>query len=188
MSVNITQIKQNILNLIKNNILFLYNNKYELSKEGKVILNDHKYYYSKIIITFYKKYKNNKNNKKYSLKETREEQQELRNYLINTKQQICILCDKTLPLCLLETAHLKPRYILNCDEINDKNIVEFMCRYCHSLYDNGFLSVHNNILQVSTFILQYDLFYENKKIPCYNLQNEKYFIFHYNYIYKMHVN
>ena len=53
MSVNITQIKQNILNLIKNNILFLYNNKYELSKEGKVILNDHKYYYSKIIITFY---------------------------------------------------------------------------------------------------------------------------------------
>ena len=97
---------------------------------------------------------------------------------------MCIICDKKLPLCLLETAHLKPRCILNDNDKNDKNIVEFMCRYCHSLYDNGFLAVCNGLLQVSTFINQYDLNYnKNKPISYYNLYNEKYFIFHYNYIY-----
>ena len=99
---------------------------------------------------------------------------------------MCIICEKKLPLCLLETAHLKPRCILDINTKNDKNIVEFMCRYCHNLYDNGFLAVYKGFLQVSTFINQYDLHYNNKKqISCYNLQNEKYFIFHYNYIYKM---
>ena len=63
-----------------------------------------------------------------------------------------------------------------------------MCRYCHNLYDNGFLAVYNGLLQVSTFINHYDLHYnKNKQIPYYNLQNEKYFIFQYNYIYKMGV-
>jgi len=83
---------------------------------------------------------------------------------------------------------LKPRCILNKNEINDKNIVEFMCRYCHNLYDNGFLSVYNGLLQVSGKIIQYDLQYNtNKQIDCFNLQNQKYFIFHYNYIYKIGV-
>jgi len=54
---------------------------------------------------------------------------------------MCVICEKKLPLCLLETAHLKPRCILNSNEKNDKNSVEFMCRYCHNLYDNGFLKV-----------------------------------------------
>ena len=67
----------------------------------------------------------------------------------------------------------------------DKNVVEFMCRYCHNLYDNGFLAVYNGLLYVSTFIDNYDLDYnKNKQITFYNLQNEKYFIFHYKYIYK----
>ena len=43
--------------------------------------------------------------------------------------------------------------------MNDINVVEFMCSYCHKLYDNGFLSVHNGLLQVSTFINNYDLQY-----------------------------
>ena len=135
-SVEIHDINQNLKKLIKHNIIFFNNKKYELSNEGNIILNDHKYYYSKIIIKFYKTY--NKNHKKYQLKEIRKEQQQLRNYLIANKPQMCIICDKTLPLCLLETAHLKPRCILHNNEINDKNIVEFMCRYCHNLYDNGF--------------------------------------------------
>ena len=89
-----------------------------------------------------------------------------------------------MPLCLLETAHLKPRCILNNNEINDTNVVEFMCRYCHNLYDNGVLSIYNGLLQVSTFIQNYDLQYnQNKQIFFYNLQNEKYFIFHYKFIY-----
>ena len=183
-SVEINNIKTELTYLIKNNIIFFNNNNYELSKEGKVILNDHKYYYLKIIINFYKKF--NKIHRKYELKEFRQEHQQLRNYLISNKEQVCIICDKKLPLCLLETAHLKPRCILNNNEINDKNIVEFMCRYCHNLYDNGYLSVHNGLLQVSTFINEYDLNYDkNKKITSYNFMNKKYFIFHYNYIYKI---
>ena len=182
-SLEINDIKREITKLIKNNIIFFHNNNYKLSKEGNVILNDHKYYYSKIIINYCKKY--NKNHRKYELIEIRQEQKQLRNYLISNKKQLCIICEKKLPLCLLETAHLKPRCILNNNEKNDKNIVEFMCRYCHNLYDNGFLAVYNGLLQVSTFINQYDLHYNNnKQIHYYNLQNEIYFIFHYNYIYK----
>ena len=183
-SVEINDIKTELTKLIKNNLIFFHNNNYKLSNKGNVILNDHKYYYSKIIINFYKKY--NKNYIKYELREIRQEQKQLRNYLISNKKQMCIICEKKLPLCLLETAHLKPRCILNNNEINDKNIVEFMCRYCHNLYDNGYLSVHNGLLQVSTFINEYDLNYDkNKKITSYNFMNKKYFIFHYNYIYKI---
>ena len=185
-SVEINDIKTELTKLIKNNLIFFHNNNYKLSKEGNVILNDHKYYYSKIIINFYKKY--NKNYIKYELREIRQEQKILRNYLINNKQHICIICNKKLPLCLLETAHLKPRCILNNTEINDKNVVEFMCRYCHNLYDNGFLAVYNGLLYVSTIINNYDLDYnKNTQIIYYNLQNEKYFMFHYKYIYKKSV-
>lgn len=182
-SVEIDHIKKELTYLIKKNVVFFYNNHYELLKEGNKILNIHKYYYSMIIIRFYKKYNNNYN-KKYELKEIRPEQQQLRNYLCINKQHMCIICDKKLPLCLLETAHLKPRNILNNNEINDKNIVEFMCRYCHNLYDNGYLGVNNGLLYVSSFLSNYDLHYnKKKKITCYNLQNKIYFIFHYKNIY-----
>ena len=176
-------IKTNLTFLLKKNIIFLRNQKYELTEEGNVIVKDHKYYYSKIIIRFYKKH--NKIHRKYELREIRTEQQQLRNHLVTNKQHICIICDKKLPLCLLETAHLKQRCILNTTEINDKNVVEFMCRYCHNLYDNGFLAVYNGLLHVSPFINNYDLNYTSKQITSYNLQNEKYFIFHYKYIYKV---
>jgi predicted transcriptional regulator len=52
MSVEINNIKVELIKLIKNNIIFLTNKNYMLSKEGNVILNDHKYYYSKIIMKF----------------------------------------------------------------------------------------------------------------------------------------
>ena len=121
--VEINDIKTELTKLIKNNIIFFHNKNYKLSNEGNVILNDNKYYYSKIIIKFYKKY--SKNNIKYELREIRQEQKQLRTYLITNKTQMCIICEKKLPLCLLETAHLKPRCILNNNEKNDKNIVEF---------------------------------------------------------------
>ena len=185
-SIEINVIQAELKALIKKQIVFFHNNNYELSNEGDIILNDQKYYYSKIIIRFYKKY--NKNHRKYELREIRKEQQQLRNYLKLNKQPMCIICDKKLPLCLLETAHIKPRCILNNIEKNDKNVVEFMCRYCHNLYDNGFLAVYKGLLQVSTCINEYDLCYnKNKQIQYYNLQNETYFMFHYNYIYKIGV-
>jgi hypothetical protein len=181
--VETNDVKIELTKLIKNSIIFFHNKKYKLTKEGNVILNDHKYYYSKIIIRFYKKY--NKNFRKYILKEIRKEQQQLRNYLIVNKQQLCAICNKKMPLCLLEAAHLKPRCLLNNAEINDKNIVEFMCSYCHKLYDNGLISVYNGILHISSIINNYDLQYsKNTEINGYNLQNKNYFNFHYKYIYK----
>ena len=87
---------------------------------------------------------------------------ELESYLIANKQHRCILCDKELPLCLLETAHIKPRCILNNTEMNDINVVEFMCRYCHNLYDRGFLGVHKGILEQSSLLdlSKFDIKYE----------------------------
>jgi hypothetical protein len=185
-NIEIKYVKTILLNLIKKGIVFYYNQNqnYGLTHEGLVVLNDHKYYYSKIIINFFKKYKKY-DDKKYELKEIRKEQQSMRTFLINNKPQMCIICDKTLPLCLLETAHIKPRCILNYTEIIDNHVVELMCRYCHSLYDNGFLSVNNGLLCVSSIMDNYGLQYNsNKIISSYNLHNEKYFNFHYKYIYR----
>lgn len=185
-SVELTNIKIELSEMVKDKIFFLTNKIYKLTNKGQVILNDHIYYYSRIIIRFFRKY--TKKQKLHTLKEIRLEQQKLRTYLINNKQQKCIICDKHLPLCLLETAHLKPRCLLNSNEMNDNNIVEFMCRYCHNLYDNGYLGLYNGLLHVSSLIDNYDLHYnKNTLIVYYNIQNKKYFNFHYNHIYKMGV-
>jgi hypothetical protein len=182
-SLTLENVKYELSFLIKKNILFLNNNLYELTKEGNVILNDNKNYYSKIIYEFIiKKY--SKNNKKFQLKEIRMEQKSLRNFLIEQKNNTCVICEKKLPYCLLETAHLKPRCLLSNKEKNDYNVVEFMCRYCHNLYDNGYLSINNNKLYISPLLNLYDLKYEIKDISCFNLKNEKYFSFHFKYIFK----
>jgi hypothetical protein len=191
-TVEINDIKPYLIILIKKNILFLNDKNYELSQEGNIILDDHKYYYSKMIVGFLKKYRykyiyNKLDKTKYSLKEVREEQQMLREYLINNKKHICIICDKNLPLCLLETAHLKPRCLLHYIEKNDNNVVEFMCRFCHKLYDDGYLGIYNGLLCVSQVITKnkYDLQYnENKQIIYYNIKNNKYFDYHYRNIYR----
>ena len=57
-SVEINDIKTELIKLTKNNIIFLHNINYKLSKEGNVILNDHKYYYSKKSLNFTKSIKN----------------------------------------------------------------------------------------------------------------------------------
>ena len=146
--IEINEIKQKLTKLIKNNIIFLHNKNYELSEEGKVILNDHKYYYSRIIYNFYKKY--SKNSKKYELREIRKEQQKLREYLICNKKQICIICDKKLPLCLLETAHLKPRCILN------KNEIQPSMTQNSDPYENAVAERINGILKQEFYIDKYN--------------------------------
>ena len=183
-SIDINEVRGCVSDLIKNDIFFFREKGYQLTDEGTVILNDTKYYYSKIIVRFLR---GCRNRKKYELREIRQEQQKLRKYLIDTKPHICIICVKKLPLCLLETAHLKPRCILNYSEMNDINVVEFMCRYCHNLYDNGLLSVYNESLCVSTIINGYDLNYTNKRIIYCNKNNETYFNFHYRYIFRISV-
>jgi hypothetical protein len=181
--VYIDDIKRELKKFIKHNIIYVDNSVYTLSYKGYVILEDQKYYYSRIIFNFYKKYV--KYNKKYKLKEIREEQKTLRNYLISNKNHTCIICDKTLPLCLLETAHLKPRCLITNIELNDTNIVEFMCRYCHSLYDRGYIGIHNGILLISNCLKQYDLSLKDNMIMVnYTDLNKKYFNYHYRYIFR----
>ena len=183
LTIEFNDIKIELTKLIKNNIIFFHNKNYKLSNEGNVILNDNKYYYSKIIIKLLKKY--SKKYTIYTLKKIRLEQQKLRLYLINNKTHKCILCDKKLPLCLLETAHIKPHYLLSSCEKNNVNIVEFMCRYCHNLYDNGYLGINNGILCISKFLNDsFDLKYNSKIILSYNIHNSKYFDFQYKYIFK----
>jgi hypothetical protein len=178
-SVKVQEIIPHLTTFVKNNIIFYQDTNYILTEKGNVVLNDHKYYYSKVIYNFF-------NNKNFQLKEVREEQQSMRRHLLANKEHTCIICDKRLPLCLLETAHLKPRCLLNAIEKNDKNVVEFMCRYCHSLYDKGFLAVKSDgTLRVSLLLNNYDLNYQNNKtIVSFNSYNQNYFLFHYNYIYK----
>ncbi len=116
-------------------------------------------------------------------------QQKLRSFLIKHKPHECIICDKKLPLCILEAAHLKPVSIISEKEKNNYNIVEFMCRYCHSLYDNGLIGVNNGFLEISPSleIDKYDLTQienkNNKVIYAYNKINYIFFDYHYLHIY-----
>jgi len=182
-SIELNKLKIEINILIKKKIIFFDNNNYILTTEGNVILSDYIFYYSRIIIRFFRKY--SKIHKNYELKEKRLEQQSLRKYLLNEKEHKCILCYKILPVCLLETAHIKPRNLLNYTEKYDNNIVELMCRYCHNLYDNGYLGVNNGLLYVSSFLNNYnDIKYVNtNEILNYNCKNKNYFEFHYKYIF-----
>jgi hypothetical protein len=113
-------------------------------------------------------------------------QHSLRDRLIKVRPHECIICDKKLPLCLLEAAHLKPLYCNTHRERNNYNIVEFMCRYCHTLYDRGLIGVNESVLVQSSQldISKYDLsFPDYKVIKAYNKMNEQFFSYHYENIY-----
>jgi hypothetical protein len=180
--ITIEILKLQIVYYLKHKYITIVNNDYYLSDKGKDILNFEKIYYAKIITYFFKKIKYRK---KFSLKEIRLEQQKLRNYLIYNKPQICVICSKNLPLCLLETAHLKPRYLLTQRELNDLNIIEFMCRYCHKLYDEGLLTVNQGKLQLSSIIQVYNLNFTNYNLDgLYNLNNKNYFDYHFSKIFQ----
>tara|TARA_B100001093_G_C26628298_1_gene927717 strand:- start:21 stop:725 length:705 start_codon:yes stop_codon:yes gene_type:complete len=177
-------VKTQIRSLIRKSLLSENDNKFVLTEHGTVVKNDNVYYHSRIIFKFLQR--RITVNKKYEMKEIRLEQKNLRQYLIKNKKQICVICHKCLPLDLLETAHLKPRCLLNKHELYDKNIVEFMCRYCHKLYDSGLIGVTNGELQVSRLLSQknYDLTFNSYKIEQFNSLNNKYFNFHYKYIFR----
>lgn len=116
--------------------------------------------------------------------QSRNEQKGLRKYLINNKTHCCIICDKLLPLCLLETAHIKPRSIISNNEKKNIINVELMCLYCHTLYDRGFIGIKKGIL-VKSDLLEYNLDYQFMKPRyVYNKNNSKYFDYHYDNIFK----
>jgi predicted restriction endonuclease len=113
---------------------------------------------------------------------SRPEQRKLRKFLLDNKEHSCIICQKNLPPYLLECAHIKPRCISNEIEKYDFNIVNWMCRNCHKIYDKGDISIDNGIMVESEYLKRFD-FEGNFKISEYNRSN-KYFYFHFKNIFK----
>lgn len=116
----------------------------------------------------------------------RSEQCRLRNYLIKNKESKCIICDEENNVECLQAAHLKEHKILdNADEVDDVNIVEFMCASCHLQYDKGFISVNSGKLIISqeNENKRYQTM-NGKKIEAYNKKNESYFKWHFDNIFK----
>ena len=101
----------------------------------------------------------------------------------------CSMCMRQYPLYLLETAHLRPRHTLPKSERNTLDCVELMCRLCHSIYDNGLVSVDNKgVIQCREYLRQqYDhlpiLLSDGLPFPHYNLRNEPYFSWHYEHVF-----
>lgn len=122
-----------------------------------------------------------------SIVNLRSNQTVLREYLIKNKKHECILCDKKMQLYLLQAAHLKPYSLITEREKINRHVVEFMCLYCHNLYDRGFLGVNKGILEQSKFLdlSKFDIKYEkNKVVESYNSINQVFFDYHYEFIYK----
>ena len=59
-----------------------------------------------------------------------------------------------------------------------------MCRYCHKLYDSGFIAIKNGELKVSILLDNFDLTFNHSLIKEYNNLNMKYFEFNYTYFFK----
>jgi hypothetical protein len=136
---------------------------------------------------FLSRYINHYRNLSSSIVNLRSNQTVLREYLIKNKKHECILCDKKIPLDLLHAAHLKPYPLITEREKINRHVVEFMCLYCHNLYDRGFLGVNKGILEQSNFLdlSKFDIKYEkNKVVESYNSINHVFFDYHYEFIYK----
>tara|TARA_B110001469_G_C9608435_1_gene302587 strand:- start:238 stop:690 length:453 start_codon:yes stop_codon:yes gene_type:complete len=106
-------------------------------------------------------------------------QQKLRHYLVEKRQNKCILCNYIYPYKVLEVVHLKPRSVLNETENADCNNVEFMCRNCHKYYDLGLISVFNGLIIKSKELHNYSYNISNKYIDNYNFNNALYFNYHF---------
>jgi predicted restriction endonuclease len=128
------------------------------------------------------------------LSSKRPESRELRNYLIDkyntdTLGNHCSMCLKKYDLCLLDTAHLKPRYTLQLHELKELNNIEFMCKICHNLYDRGFISIDTNHKIIASHkILKYNDLHILANIGTLyskiNKHNINYLLWHYTNIYQ----
>ena len=112
---------------------------------------------------------------------SRPEQRKLRKFLLDNKEKKCVICQKNHPPYLLECAHIKPRCMSNDVERLDFNIVNWMCRNCHKIYDKGDIGVREGLLVKSDFMKDFD-FDNNFKKDEYD-RSLKYFNYHFTYIY-----
>ena len=115
------------------------------------------------------------------LMSSRPEQKKLRNYLIKNKQPICIICQKEYPLYVLECAHIKPRSLSTWEERYDYNIVNWMCRNCHKIYDKGTIGIKDGFLIKNSDLSNFEF---NFKTTEYN-RSSKYFDYHFENIKKL---
>ena len=122
------------------------------------------------------------NHEQRRAKSSRPEHRRLRKFLLDNKEMKCIICQKNHPKYLLECAHIKPRYLSSELERNDVNIVNWMCRNCHKIYDIGDITIDEGILIKNDFIKSYD-FQDNFNFEEYG-RSDIYFEFHKNNIFK----
>ena len=114
-------------------------------------------------------------------KSYRPEQKKLRKYLIDNKEMKCIICQRNLPHYLLECAHIKPRCLSSNKERIDFNIVNWMCRNCHKIYDKGDIGITNGELVKNDFICEYDFIDNFNKEEWF--KSENYFNYHFRNIF-----
>jgi predicted restriction endonuclease len=112
---------------------------------------------------------------------SRPEQRKLRKFLLDNKEHKCIICQKDHPTYLLECAHIKPRCMSNEVERYDFNIVNWMCRNCHKIYDKGDIGINEGLLIKSDFIKDFD-FDDNFRNEEF-IRSSKYFDYHFKNIY-----
>ena len=184
------RVEEILRGLKKENTFICQDHVYSMTERGLYIINDHKHFFDinvNIIIRIFKKYRDRcVFRRTYGLKETRPEQSALRNHCMTNRPHTCIICYKQLHECHLETAHLKPRGMLNAMEMADKHVAELMCRLCHPLYDAGMLGVLSGVLCVSSEYSEggYDVKYTaGTVIEAYSESNKQYFDYHYANIY-----
>jgi predicted restriction endonuclease len=113
----------------------------------------------------------------------RTEQNKLRNYLEKNKDKKCIICQKHLPPYTLECAHIKPRMFCSIQERHDFNVVNWMCRNCHIIFDRGGIGIKDGEILISDDLKQFSDFSTN-----FNTENfytsPDYFRYHFNNIFK----
>jgi len=123
---------------------------------------------------------------------TRPECTKLRRLLIHkySGNYHCSMCMNAFPFPLLDMAHIKPRHTLT-SVIDRKNIhnVEFMCKMCHAIYDQGFIGVnskgiieskHASFLSALFVVRQIGNVYSK-----YSDDNAPFFNWHYHHIFNM---
>ena len=116
----------------------------------------------------------------------------LRNKLIEIYHKnygfcFCSICTQRMPCKVLDVSHLRPRSSLEPNEYRNLENVEFMCKNCHSLWDNGLIGVNNRgFIAIKNEILDFTAF-QGLVGKCYsrsNQYNKPFLVWHYLHIFQ----
>ncbi len=102
----------------------------------------------------------------------------------------CSMCMNAFPFPLLDMAHLKPRHTL-VSVLERKNIhnVEFMCKLCHAIYDQGFIGINSTGIIENKPASFLSALHVSRQIghmySKYNDHNAPFLNWHYDHIFKL---